>query len=81
MNEITLSVDSRHLAVLLSFLKTLNYVEIKKVAEGRASPVSNGERIALLNSLYGAWKDHRSAESIIMDIATTRVFNRNVESL
>ncbi len=80
MNEITLNVDNRHLMAFLTFLKTLNYVEIKKVVEDHSSH-SQTERLARLNSLYGAWKDHRSAESVIEDIVKARVFNRNLESL
>lgn len=82
MNEITLSVDNRHLMALLTFLKTLNYIEIKKVA--KTAPISappNADKLAVLLSLYGAWSDKRSAESIIEDIETMRVFNRPVESL
>jgi hypothetical protein len=47
MNEITLSVDNRHLLTLLMFLKTLNYIDIKKVERNTpATPRSSSIRLS-----------------------------------
>jgi hypothetical protein len=81
MNQITLNVDNRHLSALLIFLKTLSYIEVKKVEKNVPMTVNNTDKLATLFSLYGAWKDDRSAEALIEDIHQTRVFNRPIESL
>lgn len=80
MNEITLSVDNRHLMTLLTFLKTLDYIEIKKV-EKNTPAIKNEDKLARLYALYGAWNDPRSAAEIISDIQKMRVFDRSIESL
>ena len=81
MNQITLNVDNRHLSALLMFLKTLTYIEVKKVERNIPTVVNDPDKLATLYSLYGAWKDDRSAESLIEDIQESRVFNRRIESL
>jgi hypothetical protein len=81
MNQITLNVDNRHLSALLIFLKTLSYIEVKKVEKNVPMTVNNTDKLATLFSLYGAWKDDRPAESLIEDIQHARVFNRLIESL
>ncbi len=81
MNKITLNVDNRHLSALLTFLKTLNYVEVKKVEKDIGATSADAEKLTLLFSLYGAWKDERSAEDIIAELEQSRIFNRPIESL
>jgi hypothetical protein len=81
MNQITLNVDNRHLSSLLMFLKTLTYIEVKKIERNIPVVANDPDKLATLYSLYGAWKDDRSAETMIEDIQQTRVFNRPIESL
>jgi hypothetical protein len=81
MNQITLNVDNRHLSSLLMFLKTLTYIEVKKIERNIPVVANDPDKLATLYSLYGAWKDDRSAESLIEDIQQSRVFNRTIESL
>jgi hypothetical protein len=81
MKEIILTVDNHHVTTLLSFLKNLTYVQVKKVEEATYQPLTDAEKLALLFSISGSWKDERSTEAIIQDIQQTRVFNRNIEPL
>jgi hypothetical protein len=81
MNQITLNVDNRHLSSLLMFLKTLTYIEVKKIERNIPVVANDPDKLTTLYSLYGAWKDDRSAETMIEDIQQTRVFNRPIESL
>ncbi len=81
MKEITLTVDNHYVATLLTFLKNLTYVQVRKVEESAAPPLSDAEKLALLFTISGAWKDERSAETIIQEIQQTRVFNRTIEPL
>ncbi len=80
MNEITLGVDNRHLSTLLMFLKTLDYIEIKKVEKQPSMSVEK-DKLMLLYSLYVAWKDDQDTEAIIQDIHQHRYFNRTIERL
>jgi hypothetical protein len=81
MTRITLDVDNAHLSTLLLFLKTLNYIEVKKVEHDAASEQDERERLNKLNALAGAWSDDRTAEQIITEIEEARVFNRSIEAL
>jgi hypothetical protein len=81
MTRITLDVDNAHLSTLLLFLKTLNYIEVKKVEHDAASEQDERERLDKLNALAGAWSDDRTAEQIIAEIEEARVFNRSIEAL
>jgi hypothetical protein len=81
MTRITLDVDNAHLSTLLLFLKTLNYVEVKKVERDAASEQDEQEKLNKLNALAGAWSDDRTAEQIIAEIEEARVFNRSIEAL
>ncbi len=81
MNQITLNVDNRHLSSLLMFLKTLTYIEVKKVERNIPIVSNDTDKLSSLYSLYGAWADDRSAESLIEEIQQTRIFNRTIESL
>ena len=81
MNQITLNVDNRHFPSLLMFLKTLTYIEVKKIERNIPVVANNPDKLATLYSLYGAWKDDRSAEDLIKDIQQSLVFNRPIESL
>ena len=75
MTRITLDVDNAHLSTLLLFLKTLNYIEVKKVERDAASEQEEQEKLNKLNALAGAWSDDRTAEQIIAEIEEARVFN------
>ena len=68
MTRITLDVDNAHLSTLLLFLKTLNYIEVKKVERDAASEQDEREKLNKLNALAGAWSDERTAEQIIAEI-------------
>lgn len=81
MTRITLDVDNAHLSTLLLFLKTLNYIEVKKVERDAASEQDEREKLNKLNALVGAWSDDRTAEQIIAEIEEARVFNRSIEAL
>ena len=81
MTRITLDVDNAHLSTLLLFLKTLNYIEVKKVERDAASEQDEQEKLNKLNALAGAWSDDRTAEQIIAEIEEARVFNRSTEAL
>lgn len=81
MTRITLDVDNAHLSTLLLFLKTLNYIEVKKVERDTASELDEQEKLNKLNALAGAWSDERTAEQIIAEIEEARVFNRSIETL
>ena len=84
MTRITLDVDNAHLSTLLLFLKTLNYIEVKKVEHDAASEQDEQdeqEKLKKLNALAGAWSDDRTAEQIIAEIEEARVFNRSIETL
>ncbi|MDX2068433.1 MAG: hypothetical protein SFV55_08405 [Haliscomenobacter sp.] len=81
MTRITLDVDNAHLSTLLLFLKTLNYIEVKKVERDAASEQDEQEKLNKLNALAGAWSDDRTAEQIIAEIEEARVFNRSIETL
>jgi len=81
MTRITLDVDNAHLSTLLLFLKTLNYIEVKKVERDAASEQDEQEKLNKLNALAGAWSDDRTAEQIIVEIKEERVFNRSIEAL
>ncbi|WP_353481894.1 hypothetical protein [Haliscomenobacter sp.] len=81
MTRITLDVDNAHLSTLLLFLKTLNYIEVKKVERDAASEQDEREKLNKLNALAGAWIDDRTAEQIIAEIEEARVFNRSIETL
>lgn len=81
MTRITLDVDNAHLSTLLLFLKTLNYIEVKKVERDAASEQDEREKLSKLNALAGAWSDDRTAEQIIAEIEEARVFNRSIEAL
>jgi hypothetical protein len=81
MTRITLDVDNAHLSTLLLFLKTLNYIEVKKVERDAASEEDEQEKLNKLNALAGAWSDDRTAEQIIVEIEEARVFNRSIEAL
>jgi hypothetical protein len=81
MNQITLNVDNQHLSALLLLLKTLNYIEVKKIEKNVPNVSNDRDKLATLYSLYGAWKDDRSPEALIEDIQEARVFNRPIESL
>ena len=81
MTRITLDVDNVHLSTLLLFLKTLNYIEVKKVERDAASEQDEQEKLNKLNALAGAWSDDRTAEQIIAEIEEARVFNRSIEAL
>ena len=81
MTRITLDVDNAHLSTLLLFLKTLNYIEVKKVERDAASEQDEQEKLNKLNALAGAWSDDRTAEQIIAEIEEARVFNRSIEAL
>lgn len=75
MTRITLDADNAHLSTLLLFLKTLNYIEVKKVERDAASEQDEQEKLNKLNALAGAWSDDRTAEQIIAEIEEARVFN------
>lgn len=75
MTRITLDVDNAHLSTLLLFLKTLNYIEVKKVERDAAPEQDEQEKLNKLNALAGAWSDDRTAEQIIAEIEEARVFN------
>jgi hypothetical protein len=47
------------------FLKTLTYIEVKKIERNIPAIANDPDKLATLYSLYGAWKDDRSAESLI----------------
>jgi len=81
MTRITLDVDNAHLSTLLLFLKTLNYIEVKKVERDAAPEQDEQEKLNKLNALAGAWSDDRTAEQIIAEIEEARVFNRSIETL
>lgn len=81
MTQITLNVDNRYLSSLLMFLKTLTYIEVKKIERNIPVIANDPDKLATLYSLYGAWEDDRSAESLIEEIQQSRVFNRSIESL
>jgi hypothetical protein len=81
MNQITLNIENRHLSAFLIFLKTLNYIQVKKVEKNIPIVSNDADKLATLYSLYGAWKDDRSAEALIDDIQQSRIFNRPIESL
>lgn len=81
MTRITLDVDNAHLSTLLLFLKTLNYIDVKKVESDASLERDEQEKLNKLNTLAGAWSDDRTAEQIIAEIAETRVFNRSIETL
>lgn len=81
MTQITLNVDNRYLSSLLMFLKTLTYIEVKKIERNIPVTANDPDKLATLYSLYGAWKDDRSAESLIEEIQQSRVFSRPIESL
>lgn len=68
MNRITLEVDNAHLSTLLLFLKTLDYIEVKRVENNISSDQYEQEKLAKLNELAGKWVDERSAEEIIEEI-------------
>jgi hypothetical protein len=72
MTQITLNVDNRYLSALLMFLKTLTYIEVKKIERNIPVTANDPDKLATLYSLYGAWKDDRSAESLIEDIQQYR---------
>ena len=76
MTQITLNVDNRYLSSLLMFLKTLTYIQVKKIERNIPVIANDSDKLATLYSLYGAWKDDRSAESLIEEIQQSRVFNR-----
>jgi hypothetical protein len=81
MNQITLNIDNRYLSSFLMFLKTLTYIEVKKIERNVTVVANDPDKLAKLNALYGAWKDDRTAESMIEDIQQARIFNRSIESL
>ena len=81
MTRITLDVDNAHLSTLLLFLKTLNYIDVKKVESDASLERDEQEKLNKFNTLAGAWSDDRTAEQIIAEIAEARVFNRSIETL
>lgn len=81
MTRITLDVDNAHLSTLLLFLKTLNYIEVKKVESDASPERDEREKLNKLKTLAGAWSDDRTAEQIIAEIGEARVFNRSIETL
>lgn len=81
MTRITFDLDNAHLSTLLLILKTINYIEVKKVERDAASEQNEQEKLNKLNALAGAWSDDRTAEQIIAEIEEARVFNRSIEAL
>jgi hypothetical protein len=62
------------------FLRTLDYINIKKVEKNTSIIDVETDKLTTLYTLYGAWKAPRSAEAIAEDIQKMRVFNRQNES-
>jgi hypothetical protein len=60
--------------------KRLFLQKVRKVEEWGKS-LTDAEKLALLFTISGAWKDERSTETIIQDLQQTRVFNRTIEPL
>jgi hypothetical protein len=79
MEQILININSKYTLAFLNFLKTLNYVEVKKVGKNLESMSS--EDNSLLFSLSGAWEDERTTEEIINDIHLSRHFEKTVEVL
>ena len=78
MEQILINIESKYTAAFLNFLKTLNYIEVKRVG----SVVENvKEQNDILTSITGAWQDERTAEEIIEDIRASRHFSRQTEAL
>ncbi len=78
MEQILINIDSQYTSAFLAFLKTLNYVEVKKISQNEIRKL---EEESTLFSLSGAWKDSRSTEEIIEDIQEARYFEKIVTSL
>lgn len=83
MSRITIDIDNNRLSAFLMLLKTLDYIEIKKVETEteNALPSIDKDKLNTLSQLNGAWTDNRSAEEIIEDIYQSRIFNRTIETL
>lgn len=79
MEQIVININSQYTTAFLNFLKTLNYIEVKKVRKNIENTVSEEENA--LSSLVGAWQDERSAEEIIDNIQQSRHFSRAIEGL
>ena len=78
MEQILINIDSQYTSAFLAFLKTLNYVEVKKIGQNEVRKLEDENT---LFSLSGAWKDSRSTEEIIEDIQEARHFEKTVTSL
>jgi hypothetical protein len=81
MEQILININSQYTSAFLNFLKTLNYVEVKKVVKNIESVSSETEKSELLFSLSGAWQDDRTAEEIIEEIRQSHHFSRTIEEL
>lgn len=64
MNQIVLNIDQHHTADFLTFLKTLTYVEVKKVKQPTAIKPSKKSGQSLNLSLLAAAKPVRSGVTL-----------------
>ena len=81
MEQILINIESRYTTAFLNFLKTLNYIEVKKVGSVVENIVSAKEQSDTLTAITGAWQDERTAEEMIEDIRASRHFSRQTEAL
>ena len=78
MEQILINIESKYTAAFLNFLKTLNYIEVKKVGFVEENAKEQNDTLTVIT---GAWQDERTAEEIIEDIRASRHFSRQTEAL
>jgi hypothetical protein len=78
MEQIVINVNSKYTSVFLNFLKTLSYIEVKKIE--KVTEIATKENDSIM-ALSGAWQDDRTADEIIEDLRENRHFNRTIEAL
>lgn len=81
MEQILINIESKYTSAFLNFLKTLNYVEIKKVGSIVENIAVAKDQNEILKSITGAWQDERTTEEIIEEISASRHFSRQNEAL
>lgn len=81
MEQILINIESKYTSAFLNFLKTLNYVEIKKVGSIVENIAVAKDQNEILKSITGAWQDERTTEEIIEEISDSRHFSRQNEAL
>ena len=81
MEQILINIESKYTTTFLNFLKTLNYIKVKKVGLVEENTVTAKEQNDTLIAITGAWQDERTAEEMIDEIRSSRHFSRQIETL